>query len=68
MGLDGAFVIDTSGIILTAGAILSVRPGSDEGGRSAAAKELSNYGVGVKVSEDGDISVFRGGETILKWS
>lgn len=68
MSLDGAFVIDTKGNVMTAGAILSVKPGSNEGGRSAAAKELSTCGIGVKVSEDGEISVFVNGKAVLKYS
>ena len=66
MGLDGAFVIDTTGNVIAVGSILSVSPGSDEGGRSAAAKALSRHGIGIKVSEDGDITIFRSGEQVLK--
>ena len=64
--VDGAFVIDTTGNVIAVGSILSVSPGSDEGGRSAAAKALSRHGIGIKVSEDGDITIFRSGEQVLK--
>lgn len=56
LSMDGAVVIDKDGGILAVGAILSVKPGSEEGGRLAAARELSRHGVAVKVSEDGAIT------------
>ncbi len=68
MGLDGAFVIDTSGVVIAVGAILAVPPGGDEGGRTAAAKALSNYGIGIKVSEDGDVTIYISENKILKFS
>ncbi len=56
LSMDGAMVIDMAGKIRAIGAILQVRPGSEEGGRLAAAKALSEYGLSFKVSEDGGIT------------
>lgn len=56
LSMDGATVIDKRGIIRSVGAILRISPGSEEGGRMAAARELSKYGIAFKVSEDGGIT------------
>jgi hypothetical protein len=61
LGLDGALVLYPNGAVYAAGAILNlgdVHLGT-EGGRSAAAKTLSNYGLGIKISEDGMISGYK---------
>lgn len=59
LALDGAMVLDHLGNIVAAGAIISVPAGSEGGGRTAAAKEGSVLGLGIKISEDGAISVYR---------
>lgn len=56
LSLDGATVIDKAGYLRAVGSILSVKPGSEEGGRMAAARTLSQYGFAVKISEDGAIT------------
>lgn len=56
--LDGAVVMDDSGVILAAGAIVSVPGGSSGGGRRAAAVALSRLGLAIKVSSDGGITAF----------
>lgn len=58
LSLDGATVIFTDGEIYCAGSIISVKGGSTEGGRSAAAKRLAELGVGIKISEDGYIEAY----------
>ena len=58
LALDGAMVLNHKGEILAVGAIISVSSGSDGGGRTAAAKRGSELGLGIKISEDGAISVF----------
>ena len=61
LGLDGAVVLRPDGSVYAAGAILklgSVNLGT-QGGRSAAAKTLSKYGLGIKISEDGLISGYK---------
>lgn len=60
LGLDGATVIDTCGKIIGSGAIVKIEGGSDEGGRTAAAKQLSCYGFSVKISMDGNVQGFHG--------
>ncbi len=59
MGIDGATIIDYDGTILAVGAIIKIEAGSSGGGRLAAAKMLSNYGISMKISNDGSIQGFR---------
>lgn len=59
LGIDGATIIDYEGNILAVGAIIKIEAGSLGGGRLAAAKTLSNYGISIKVSADGSIEGFR---------
>ena len=59
LALDGAMVLDHLGNIIAAGAIVSVPAGSEGGGRTAAAKKGSSLGLGIKISEDGGISVYK---------
>ncbi len=59
--LDGAVVLGHDGRVFAAGAILELG-GAERGnlgGRSAAAKALSRFGLGIKVSEDGMISCYK---------
>ena len=58
--IDGALVISHQGHIHAVGAILKIAGGSSGGGRLAAAKALGALGLGVKVSQDGGITGFRG--------
>lgn len=58
LGLDGATIVNTNGILLAAGAIVSIEGGSEHGGRTAATKQLANYGFSVKISEDGYIQCY----------
>ena len=61
LGLDGALVLRWDGVLLAAGAILELHDvkRGNQGGRTAAAKALSRFGMGIKVSEDGMISGFK---------
>jgi hypothetical protein len=61
LGLDGALVLVPNGRIVAAGAILKLATLNlgNQGGRSAAAKTLSRYGLGIKISADGVISGFK---------
>lgn len=65
LALDGATVLTHEGEIVAVGAIISVPSGSEGGGRRAAAKKGSCLGLGIKVSEDGEISVFKNEEHIF---
>ncbi|MDP9332022.1 MAG: hypothetical protein M3Q30_01735 [Actinomycetota bacterium] len=60
LSMDGATLLSQSGAILAAGAILEVSAGSTGGGRTAAARAIGKYGVGVKVSQDGPVTAFAG--------
>jgi DisA bacterial checkpoint controller nucleotide-binding len=63
--LDGATVVDRDGRLLAYGAVLSSSDSQHEGARTAAARTLSRRALAVlKVSEDGEISVFRDGEVL----
>lgn len=66
MGIDGATVIDYDGTILAVGAIIKIEAGSTGGGRLAAAKMLSNYGIAIKISNDGSIQGFRADRSRLR--
>jgi len=61
LGLDGAVVLEPDGRVYAAGAILKLADVNlgTQGGRSAAAKTLSKYGLGIKISEDGMISGYK---------
>ena len=58
LGLDGATVVSLDGSFYCAGSIVEVPMGSSGGGRTAAAKKLANFGVGIKISEDGYIEAY----------
>ncbi len=63
--LDGATIVDRNGQLLAYGAILSSSDSQHEGARTAAARTLSRQALAVlRVSEDGEISVFRAGEMV----
>lgn len=63
--LDGATVLDRAGRLLAYGAIVASADSQHEGARTAAAKTLSNTAeVVLKVSVDGDITIFRAGEMV----
>jgi hypothetical protein len=57
VSIDGSTIIDHSGRFISAGAIISVEGGSPGGGRQLAAETISVYGIGIKISNDGYISV-----------
>lgn len=59
IAIDGAIVIDYDGKILAVGAIIKIDAGSTGGGRLAAAKTLSNYGISIKISNDGSMQGFK---------
>ena len=66
--IDGAIVLDQDAHLLSFGAILQNSiagtsiPG--EGSRTAAAVAASHFGAVLKVSEDGMVSFFRGGQCL----
>lgn len=68
--LDGAIVLDNSGLVRAYGAVLQPkkrgRVHTAEGSRTKAAIGASNYGLAVKISSDGDITAYHLGEAFLK--
>jgi DNA integrity scanning protein DisA with diadenylate cyclase activity len=68
LSMDGATLLARNGTILAAGAILRVPGGSTGGGRSAAAAAISEFGVGIKVSQDGPISALSGPHRKLQFA
>lgn len=59
LAIDGATVIDADGNIIAVGAIIQIEAGSTGGGRLAATKTLSKFGVAIKISADGSIEGYR---------
>ena len=68
--LDGSVVLENSGRIVAYGAILQPRRGGKlrgtEGSRTKAAVGASNYGLAIKISSDGDMSVYFNGEEFIR--
>ena len=63
--LDGATILDRDGRLLAYGAIVTSKGSEYEGARTVAAKTLSNIArVVLKVSTDGEITVFRDGAEV----
>ena len=64
--IDGALVLDHKHTLIALGAVIKGRndAGSDApvGARTRAAKRLSEAGMAVKVSADGDVELYEGGE------
>ncbi|NEJ76386.1 hypothetical protein GR268_06755 [Rhizobium leguminosarum] len=59
VAIDGATIVNHEGEIISVGAILKIDGGSTGGGRTAAAKQLAQFGLGIKVSQDGAISGYQ---------
>ena len=65
--LDGAMVLSSSGLIHVIGTIIKLDgSGSDGGGRTAAATQLSKFGLAIKISQDGYVQLFKNGEVIME--
>ncbi|MBP7049841.1 MAG: DNA integrity scanning protein DisA nucleotide-binding domain protein [Phycisphaerae bacterium] len=68
--LDGAVVLENSGRILAYGAVLQPKKAGrlqgTEGSRTKAAIGASNYGLAVKISADGEISVYHKGRAFIR--
>ncbi|MFO1031390.1 MAG: hypothetical protein U1F60_09935 [Planctomycetota bacterium] len=68
--LDGAVITDRGGRVLSYGAVMRPRKKGrikgTEGSRTKAAIGASNYGTAVKVSSDGQISIYFEGEEFLR--
>lgn len=57
ISIDGSTVIDHEGNFLSVGAILTVTGGSSGGGRQLAAETIAEFGLGIKISNDGYITI-----------
>lgn len=66
ISLDGACILTTKGEICSFGAIIKNDSGSSGGGRGAASKKLSRFGMAIKISTDGYIELYIKGS--LKYS
>jgi len=68
--LDGAIVLNNKGELLAYGTVLEPkrhgRIAQAEGSRTKAAIGASKYGMAVKISSDGDITVFVNGEKFIQ--
>ena len=56
--IDGATIVDYNGDIVACGAIVKIEAGSQGGGRIAAARTLSHYGIAIEISSDSSIKGF----------
>lgn len=57
--IDGATVLDHAGRLLCVGAILNTGGNAEGGGgRTAAARRMSDFGIGIKVSNDGFMTLY----------
>lgn len=66
VSLDGACILTTQGKVCSFGAIIKNDSGSSGGGRGAASKKLSRFGIAIKISTDGYIELYVKGD--LKYS
>jgi hypothetical protein len=68
--LDGAVVLANSGRVLAYGAVLQPKKAGrlhgTEGSRTKAATGASNYGMAVKISSDGGITVYHEGTAFMQ--
>lgn len=65
---DGLTVFNKDGDVMDCGSIIDLAGGNGHvtgGGRTQAASIASNYGISIKISEDGPISVFEKGSCIM---
>ena len=63
--LDGATIVDRAGALIAYGAVVSTSDSEHEGARTSAARTLSQTALVVlKVSVDGDITIFRDGVAV----
>lgn len=63
--IDGAVIVGSDSTVIDAGVIVNIPSGSSvEGARSNAAAAASKFGIALKISHDGPISVFRDGQRI----
>jgi hypothetical protein len=59
LAMDGTTVLQRDGSVVAVGAIVRVQAGSKTGGgRKAAAMAMGEYGLGIKISSDGEIAGF----------
>lgn len=58
VSMDGATILDRNGDVISFGAIIQNDSDSYGGGRGAAARKLSKYGLAIKISTDGYIEVY----------
>ena len=68
--LDGAVVLNNSGRIVAYGAVLTPKRAgalrATEGSRTKAAIGASNYGLSLKISSDGGITVYHDGKQFIE--
>ena len=68
--IDGALVVSEKGRLLGFGVILRPpgdnKPRGEVGARSQAARLASHYGLAIKVSEDGPVTIYHAGKKIIE--
>lgn len=63
--MDGACILDKGGNVISFGAIIRNDADSSGGARGAASKTLSKHGLAVKISTDGYVELYIGGEKVF---
>lgn len=58
LSMDGATIIDCLGNICATSSIVDLSDRGSGGGRAAATKSLSNYGIAIKISTDGYFEIY----------
>lgn len=58
LSIDGATLVFDDDTLFAVGAILKIPGGSSSGARKAAAMTLAEHGIGIKVSNDGQITAW----------
>lgn len=67
LSMDGATIINKKGEFIAIGAIINgVEPSEDGGARTASVKKLSQYGIAVKISMDGGVTIYKNNELKFK--
>lgn len=64
--MDGALILGRDGTIYAVSAIVRLQGGGvASGGRTTAAKQLSKYGLAIKVSQDGFVKFYKDGSEVM---
>jgi DNA integrity scanning protein DisA with diadenylate cyclase activity len=67
LSIDGAVILDSSFNLLTFGELVKLEgSGTDFGARTNAAISASKYTIAIKISEDGEVTMYDNYKAIIK--